>query len=82
MVAKQPKLEQFAAMSDLVSLKTGKPFQIVPIDEEEREQSEPPVKPVKVSNVEEPRRIAQIQGNHASFVPMKKGLPYFTMITL
>ena len=53
MVAKQPKLEQFAAMFDLVSLKTGKPFQIVPI-EAEQEQSEPPVEPDQASTEEEP----------------------------
>lgn len=53
MVAKQPKLEQFAAMFDLVSLKTGKPFQIVPI-EAEPAQSEPPAEPVQASTEEEP----------------------------
>lgn len=54
MVAKQPMLEQFAAALDLVSLKTGKPFQKVPIAEEEQEQSEPPAEPVQASVVEEP----------------------------
>lgn len=65
MVAKQPMLEQFAAMLDLVSLKTGKPFQIVPIAEEEQEQSEPPAEPVQASIEEEPteediRRLDEI----------------------
>jgi hypothetical protein len=53
MVAKQPILERFAAALDLVSLKTGKPFQIVPI-EEAPEQPEPPAEPVQASVVEEP----------------------------
>jgi hypothetical protein len=54
MVAKQPLLKQFAAALDLVSLKTGKPFQIVPIAEEEQEQSEPPAEPVQASTEEDP----------------------------
>jgi hypothetical protein len=58
MIAKQPMLEQFAAALDLVSLKTGKPFQIVTIDEEEQEQTESPAEPVQASIVEVPNEEA------------------------
>jgi hypothetical protein len=51
-------LEQFAAALDLVSLKTGKPFQIVTIDEEEQEQTESPAEPVQASIVEVPNEEA------------------------
>jgi len=49
--AKFPKLEQFTSRLNLVILKTGKPFQLIPI--EAPEQSEQPAEPVQTSNEEE-----------------------------
>ena len=57
MAAKCPNLEQFASAIDLVSLKTGKPFQIVPIEEAE-EQSDPPIEPIQGSYEKEPNEEA------------------------
>jgi hypothetical protein len=57
MAAKCPNLEQFATALDIVSLKTGKPFQIVPIEEAE-EQSDPPIEPIQGSYEKEPNEEA------------------------
>jgi hypothetical protein len=52
MAAKYPKLEQFATVLNLVSAKTGKPFEIVPI--EEAEQAEPATAPIQASTEQAP----------------------------
>lgn len=56
MAAKYPKLQQFATMLDLVSAKTGKPFEIVPI--EAPVQAEPATEPVQASTEQAPTEEA------------------------
>jgi hypothetical protein len=56
MAAKYPKLEQFATVLNLVSAKTGKPFEIVPI--EAPVQAEPATEPVQASTEQAPTEEA------------------------